>query len=323
MKGNGKGKKGGKGMGGKGVPYSQTYIPNKGKDGKGKGGKDGKGKGGKKGLNNPKVDMLADVVMLSIQKYERLQRNHLDLTSWAAVEEMKKHKVDFNTDLWASVLGEVLKRCKQVEALTLDNNKIKGVRLISFNIHKVMTSVPNFKIDSLSLQHNEIQSIEELGTLASLRLRHLLLQHNTIYKYEQNRNNNIFPFRTPPHSTLVSAHRSSGDKLEKAIKKALPTLQRIDDYPIVRTSPIDLMDAKPQPGYVPCPFATRTHTRTHSGLNPNDSIHQVVREFMMRYFSCASVCTHTHARHHLRTPSRIAAEACFLLSKAGATDTSQ
>ena len=222
----GKGGKGrGGGSGGKGVVFQQKFDPT-GQSGKGRGGvlkgkTKGTGKGpgkgsGKIGKHTGKVADLANLLSLLIEKHNKFQSGLLDLSSMMKYDEIKN--IQPATDLGAAVVAAVMKK-KEAKSLSLENNKMTTLGNLARHIKEAVA-----EIDSLSLADNNISDIKEIQKLAPLRVKHIFLRGNPLYNATDKKN------------------------LFIAIRRALPTLVRVDDVEIDRSSALDTVP--PIPGYV-------------------------------------------------------------------------
>eukprot|EP01059_Diplonema_ambulator_P005409 TRINITY_DN15143_c1_g1_i1.p1 TRINITY_DN15143_c1_g1~~TRINITY_DN15143_c1_g1_i1.p1 ORF type:complete len:528 (+),score=193.11 TRINITY_DN15143_c1_g1_i1:71-1654(+) len=158
------------------------------------------------GAGNP--DQICDVFSLLLEKYSRFQHGILDCGKLEELEEIKKYNPNLNAALWCKVITMAVKKVKGCKALSLDGNNVKVL------YHLAESLSDGVVLDSLSLQHNQISNIEDIQKLRPLKLRHLLLRGNPLYK---------------------------GDKtaLLAKIKQHLPTLERIDGLEIARSTVVD------------------------------------------------------------------------------------
>eukprot|EP01064_Diplonema_japonicum_P017644 TRINITY_DN2589_c0_g2_i2.p1 TRINITY_DN2589_c0_g2~~TRINITY_DN2589_c0_g2_i2.p1 ORF type:complete len:405 (+),score=79.89 TRINITY_DN2589_c0_g2_i2:40-1254(+) len=201
-----------------------------------KGGKKGK-KGDKKGdKGDNRVVLIADVLNLVVEKYARMNGGLMDCSSVVSMEELKKYSPNMSTDMWARIVAKTVKDSKTCTALSLDNNNIKQLYSLASHLQ------PELQLDSLSLKDNHISSIEDIRKLEPLQLKHLCLEGNPIYKADP-------------------------QLLYKSLKKALPSLLRIDSTPVDRSSVIDTLPQVP------------------GGIDEANPMQATVKGFMDSYFS--------------------------------------
>ena len=157
-----------------------------------------------------KVDMVTDIFNLAIEKHARYNEEMgcLDCSDLGSMEDIQKHSPNMNNELWCRVVVNCLKKRPACKALYLAKNKIRSLRSFNQYTHGV-------QLDFLSLESNDLSSIDDIVKLSSLKLKHLMLPDNPIYK------------------------GANQDTLLQKIKNGIPTLKRIDTCSLNRTGAVD------------------------------------------------------------------------------------
>eukprot|EP01061_Rhynchopus_euleeides_P037399 TRINITY_DN6368_c0_g1_i1.p1 TRINITY_DN6368_c0_g1~~TRINITY_DN6368_c0_g1_i1.p1 ORF type:complete len:480 (+),score=150.86 TRINITY_DN6368_c0_g1_i1:260-1699(+) len=166
--------------------------------------------GTKSRVDAGKVDLISDVLNLAIQKHARFDEvlGCLDLSQLADIEEITKYSPNLNTELWARVVVNEIKRRPTCSGLYLSKNKIRSLEQLA------TWMADGVQLDFISLEDNELRGVGDLPRLQPLKLKHLVLVGNPLYD-------------------VVDA---------EAIKqklKLLATLQRIDSADMSRRSLVD------------------------------------------------------------------------------------
>eukprot|EP01060_Flectonema_neradi_P036976 TRINITY_DN7308_c1_g1_i3.p1 TRINITY_DN7308_c1_g1~~TRINITY_DN7308_c1_g1_i3.p1 ORF type:complete len:371 (+),score=64.09 TRINITY_DN7308_c1_g1_i3:48-1115(+) len=197
-----------------------------------------------------KTSATADLLKLALEKYGRISgQGLLDLENVQSIKELNSYDPNFHTAGWGRVLAMTIKKLKSespIIALTLDNNKIKVLYHIADNLSD------GIELDSLSLRNNMIENLDELSKLRPLNLKHLLLAGNPV----------------------LSKHDPA--ELFLKIRKALPSLQRIDNCEIDRTTAID------------------TFTIKYGGVTEGNSLHDDVKRLIGNYFIQSQSASKSH-----------------------------
>ncbi|KAJ9468971.1 nuclear RNA export factor 1/2 [Diplonema papillatum] len=166
------------------------------------------------------ADVKVVVLKLAIEKYNRYSAaGFLDLTDLSSIAELEQYSPNLNTNMWCSIVAEVIRLHKSCKAVSFDGNKIRNL----YHLAKALSD--GIILDSLSLQNNDINTVDDVKNLRSIELKHLILNGNPVYK----------------------KNATDTESLFQGLKRGLPTLQRIDDVNIDRSSKIDAVPAQAPP----------------------------------------------------------------------------
>ena len=218
-----------------------------------------------------KTSATADLLKLALEKYARISSHGLlDMSELQSIKEITSYDPNFHTAGWGRILAVIIKKLNSeapVRALTLDNNNIKVLYQIADNLSD------GIQLDSLSLRNNVIESVDELAKLRPLQLKHLLLAGNPV----------------------LTKHEPT--ELFLKIRKMLPSLQRVDNAEIDRSTPIDGFSIK------------------FGGVDDNNPLHTDVKSLIGSYFVQSQTASKTKDVNELLDFYHIKAKMTFSFDK--------